>query len=61
MPGAIVYVGLNYRTHIIEMGHELPEEPTLFSKLPRALTDPFADIELPAGSERSTTKLSSRL
>lgn len=51
-PGAIVCVGLNYRTHILEMGRELPERPTLFSKLPRALTDPYADIALPAASDR---------
>lgn len=51
-PGAVVCVGLNYRTHILEMVRELPEHPTLFSKLPRALTDPYADIELPAASEQ---------
>jgi acylpyruvate hydrolase len=51
-PRAVFCVGLNYRTHILEMGRELPEHPTLFSKLARALTDPFADVELPAASER---------
>ncbi len=51
-PGAIVCVGLNYRTHILEMGRELPAKPTLFSKLPRALTNPFAEIELPAVSDQ---------
>jgi acylpyruvate hydrolase len=51
-PGAIVCVGLNYRSHILEMGRELPTHPTLFAKLPRALTDPYADIELPAASEQ---------
>ncbi len=50
-PGAIVCVGLNYRTHILEMGRELPEHPTLFAKLPRALTDPYAEVEMPAPSE----------
>jgi acylpyruvate hydrolase len=50
-PGAVVCVGMNYRAHILEMGRELPEAPTLFSKLPRALTDPGADVELPAPSE----------
>jgi acylpyruvate hydrolase len=49
-PTAIVCVGLNYRTHILEMGRELPTAPTLFSKLSRALTDPYADIELPPAS-----------
>lgn len=51
-PGAIVCVGHNYRAHILEMGRELPTDPTLFSKLPRALTDPFAEIELSAISEQ---------
>jgi acylpyruvate hydrolase len=51
-PGAIVCVGLNYRTHILEMGRDLPTDPTLFTKLPRALTDPFAEIELPAHSSK---------
>jgi len=51
-PGAVFCVGLNYRSHILEMGRELPEHPTLFSKLPRALTDPDAVIELPAASDK---------
>jgi acylpyruvate hydrolase len=51
-PGAIVCVGLNYRTHILEMGRDLPEQPTLFGKLARALTDPCADITLPAVSHQ---------
>lgn len=49
-PTAVVCVGLNYRTHILEMGRDLPTSPTLFSKLARALTDPFAGIELPRAS-----------
>ena len=51
-PGAVVCVGLNYRSHILEMGRELPHDPTLFSKLPRALTDPYAPIDLPDLSEQ---------
>jgi acylpyruvate hydrolase len=52
-PGAVIAVGLNYASHIREMGRELPRAPTLFSMLPRALTDPHAPIELPAAaSER---------
>jgi acylpyruvate hydrolase len=49
-PGAIVCVGLNYRTHITEMGRDYPEHPTYFAKLARALTDPDSTIELPAES-----------
>lgn len=47
-PGKIVCVGLNYRTHILEMGRELPEHPTLFAKYPEALVGPYDDIVLPA-------------
>jgi len=51
-PEAVVCVGLNYRSHIEEMGRDLPRHPTLFSKLPRSLSDPYADIVLPAAAEK---------
>jgi acylpyruvate hydrolase len=51
-PPGIVCVGLNYATHIKEMGRELPTSPTLFAKLPRALTDPYADVVLPPPSRQ---------
>jgi acylpyruvate hydrolase len=51
-PGAVVCVGLNYATHIREMGRDLPTHPTLFSKLARSLTDPYAPIPLPAASDQ---------
>lgn len=47
-PGKIVCVGLNYRNHILEMGRELPEFPTLFAKYPEALIGPYDPILLPA-------------
>jgi len=47
-PSKIVCVGLNYRNHILEMGRELPEFPTLFAKFPEALVGPFDPIVLPA-------------
>lgn len=47
-PGKIVCVGLNYATHITEMGRELPVHPTLFAKFPEALIGPFDDVEMPA-------------
>ncbi|MGP4019586.1 fumarylacetoacetate hydrolase family protein [Saccharopolyspora sp. 5N708] len=50
-PGKIVCVGLNYRNHILEMGRELPEYPTLFAKFTEALVGPNDDIELPKVSE----------
>ncbi|MEU4228500.1 fumarylacetoacetate hydrolase family protein [Nonomuraea sp. NPDC026600] len=50
-PGKIICVGLNYRTHILEMGRELPAYPTLFAKFADALIGPYDDIVLPAVSE----------
>ena len=50
-PEKIVCVGLNYRTHIQEMGRDLPEYPTLFAKYARALVGAHDPIVLPAGSD----------
>ncbi|MCZ4618615.1 fumarylacetoacetate hydrolase family protein [Rhodococcus qingshengii] len=47
-PGKIVCVGLNYATHIQEMGRELPTYPTLFSKFKEALTGPYDDVIVPS-------------
>lgn len=46
-PGKIFCVGLNYATHIKEMGRDLPEYPTLFVKFAEALTGPFDDVVVP--------------
>lgn len=43
-PGKIICVGLNYATHIQEMGRELPKYPTLFAKYSDTLTGPFDPI-----------------
>lgn len=45
-PDKIVCVGLNYRNHILEMGRELPEYPTLFAKYRSALIGAHDDIAL---------------
>ncbi|GAA2100810.1 fumarylacetoacetate hydrolase family protein [Actinomadura alba] len=50
-PGKILCVGLNYRTHILEMGRELPKYPTLFAKFPEALVGPYDDVVLPGVTE----------
>lgn len=50
-PEKIICVGLNYRAHILEMGRELPEFPTLFAKYPRTLVGAFDDIVLPSASD----------
>jgi acylpyruvate hydrolase len=50
-PSKIVCVGLNYRTHILEMGRELPDHPTLFAKFADSLTGPDDDIPVPPETE----------
>ncbi|MEU5281041.1 fumarylacetoacetate hydrolase family protein [Streptomyces asoensis] len=50
-PGKIICVGLNYRTHITEMGRDLPQYPTLFAKYPEALIGPNDALVLPAESD----------
>jgi acylpyruvate hydrolase len=50
-PEKILCQGLNYRSHILEMGHELPEYPTLFVKFPATLIGAHDDIALPAESD----------
>lgn len=47
-PGKIVCVGLNYRTHILEMGRDLPDYPTLFSKFADTLVGANDDIVRPS-------------
>jgi acylpyruvate hydrolase len=46
-PTKVVCVGLNYRSHIEEMGRELPDHPTLFIKFPDTLTGPYDDLVVP--------------
>ncbi|GIG26942.1 fumarylacetoacetate hydrolase family protein [Cellulomonas denverensis] len=49
-PGKIVCVGLNYRSHITEMGRPIPDHPTLFAKYPEALIGAHDPIALPPES-----------
>ncbi len=50
-PGKVLCVGLNYRTHILEMGRDLPEHPTLFAKFAEALIGAADDIALAPESD----------
>ncbi|WP_405846576.1 fumarylacetoacetate hydrolase family protein [Streptomyces sp. NBC_01518] len=50
-PQKIFCVGLNYRSHIVEMGRDLPQYPTLFAKFPAVLIGAYDDIVLPAASQ----------
>lgn len=50
-PDKVLCLGLNYRAHIREMGHDLPEHPTVFAKYAIALIGARDDIWLPAESD----------
>lgn len=49
-PGKILCVGLNYRDHAIESNMAIPEVPTIFLKLPNAVTGPDTEVILPQNS-----------
>jgi len=46
-PGKILCVGMNYKSHIQELGREFPEHPTLFAKFASTLLGPNDDLVLP--------------
>lgn len=52
-PGKVLCVGLNYASHIKEMGREPPEYPTLFAKFAEALIGPNDAIMLPSVSDQA--------
>ena len=43
-PHKVICCGLNYSDHILEMGRDLPQFPTLFAKFADTLTNPNAHI-----------------
>lgn len=50
-PSKVVCVGLNYKTHIQEMGRDLPAYPTLFSKFSDTLIGATDDIRRPGETD----------
>lgn len=51
-PNKIICLGLNYASHIAEMGRPTPEYPTLFAKYDGALIGPRDDVILPQVSDK---------
>jgi 2-keto-4-pentenoate hydratase/2-oxohepta-3-ene-1,7-dioic acid hydratase in catechol pathway len=51
-PTKVVCIGLNYRKHIAEMGHDTPAEPVIFIKPSTAVIGPWQHIPLPEGIGR---------
>lgn len=52
LPTKIVAVGVNYKAHAKEMGHELPEEPLIFLKPPSSVIGSMDPIVFPKMSSR---------
>ncbi len=42
-------IGLNYQDHVRESGFDVPEHPSVFTKVPSCITGPYGDIVLPPG------------
>ncbi len=52
VPSRIIAVGLNYKDHIIEMKHDMPDEPVIFMKASTAVVGPEARIIIPKNAGR---------
>lgn len=50
-PGKVICCGHNYRDHILEMGREIPQFPTLFTKFADSLTGPYTDLSFTKESQ----------
>lgn len=51
-PEKIICIGLNYRAHAEEGGHDPPGTPTFFAKWTNALAPPGGTVKLPEWSEK---------
>ena len=51
-PGKVVAIGINYRDHAGEMGHDLPEDPVIFLKPPTSVIGTGDEIIRPTQSQR---------
>ena len=51
-PSKIVCIGRNYLDHAMEMGGEIPVEPTVFMKASSAWSGPNDDVVVPRGSTK---------
>ncbi len=51
-PTKVICLGLNYQSHIQELGRELPAHPTLFAKFARTLTGPHDPLPMPPESSQ---------
>ena len=47
VPGKIICIGLNYRSHIAETEKKVPDNPVIFSKYPNSLAGHMESIRIP--------------
>jgi 2-keto-4-pentenoate hydratase/2-oxohepta-3-ene-1,7-dioic acid hydratase in catechol pathway len=59
-PGKILCAGLNYRSHVAEMGRELPKQPSMFARFADTLVGHGGEMSDPRFRTISTTRASSR-
>ncbi len=52
MPTKVICVALNYKEHALELGMELPEEPSIFLKPPSTIIGDNGSIVMPSRSSR---------
>lgn len=50
-PSKIICAGANYADHAKEFGHDIPDEPILFSKLTSSINGPFDPVVLPEDAQ----------
>jgi len=50
-PGKVLAIGINYRAHASEMERDLPEHPTVFTKVSTCIVGPQHPIYAPAESQ----------
>ena len=60
-PNKIICVGLNYRDHVEEMGRDLPNAPTYFSKFSGSLIGANDELQLPDPSVSTHNDLEAEL
>jgi acylpyruvate hydrolase len=51
-PGKIICIGHNYRSHIEEVGADIPDYPTLFAKFAPSLIGPADELVIPYSSDQ---------
>ena len=51
--GKFICIGLNYSDHAAESGMAVPAEPVVFMKATSAICEPYDDVMIPRGSEKT--------